>query len=127
MNTLTIDFERDLTAENFKSIAEQFYDYRDTLSVTEFEFDMKRFSYVCGLLSKYHELNMINPRLILNHIIILHNCFGNFTAWGLYFKCDKQYHESLKSFLVFLSYIPENHPLEKIQSNSEILQVLNEL
>jgi len=48
--------------------------------------------------------------LILNHIIVLHNIFGVVTIELLFFKIDKQYWNTLASFLVYLGLMPQEIP-----------------
>ena len=48
----------------------------------------------------------LKERLILNHIISLSNVFGvEPTVNMLYYKIDKDHHDVLNAFLVFLSYV----------------------
>ena len=39
----------------------------------EFEDDLKRFKYIKRLLRKYHDTGILKERLLLNHLIVLHN------------------------------------------------------
>jgi hypothetical protein len=61
---------------------------------------------------KYKTLKSIRERLILNHIIILGNVFGEENASRiLFYKLEPRLYSYLKSFLVFLNFniksIPE--------------------
>ena len=50
----------------------------------------------------------LKERLILNHIIILSNVFGvEATVRMLFMKTDKSYYPILKTFLVFLNFMPK--------------------
>lgn len=77
--------------------------------------DLKRIKYVKRLLQKIHKhktLKSIRERLIINHIIILKNVFGEENAARiLFFRVEPRLYSYLKSFLVFLNfkitYIPE--------------------
>lgn len=70
--------------------------------------DLKRIKYVKRLIQKIHKyktLKSIRERLIINHIIILRNVFGEEnSARILFFKMEPKLHSYLKSFLVFLEY-----------------------
>lgn len=60
-----------------------------TVSVEEFSSDLRRVTYLKNLLRRY-ALNKsdLNDRLILNHIVILGNCFTPKTAINLIrYKC----------------------------------------
>jgi len=52
------------------------YDNPHLSSVAEFEGDLKRFTYLNNLLNRYRgDVTDLKDRLILNHIVILGNCF----------------------------------------------------
>ena len=113
-----------LSDENFRHYALEFYESFSVNSMPEFEVDLRRFAYICNLLTKANPDRM---RLILNNLIILHNCFGNFTIHGLYFKIKPQGLVPLKTFCEFLQWIPENHPLNEVETDSQLKQLLDEL
>ena len=48
----------------------------------EFIEDLKRFKYVKRLVNRYIESGYLADRLILNHLIVLHNVFGRETNSG---------------------------------------------
>ena len=68
---------------------------------------MKRFLYLKKLLSRYKTSGELRERLILNHIIVLYNLFGEHTTSMLFFKIDQHYWSTLITFLVFLERMPE--------------------
>jgi hypothetical protein len=50
----------------------------------------------------------LKERLILNHIIILGNVFGiEATVKMLFFKLEEDDYDVLKTFLLFLNYMPK--------------------
>ena len=73
----------------------------------DFEEDMKRFKYIKRLLKKYMTQGDLKHHLILNHLIICFNVFGEGTITLLFYKIDKEYWTILKTFLVFLNRIPD--------------------
>jgi hypothetical protein len=76
--------------------------------MSEFEEDLKRIKYVKRLIKRYKTNGELKERLILNHIIILSNVFGTRNAVRmLFFKLDEQDYVILKTFLIFLGYMPE--------------------
>ena len=76
--------------------------------INEFYDDMKRFKYIKRLFRKYKDSGVLKERLLLNHIIILNNLFGAEAASTLlFFKIEPEYWPALKSFLKFLSIMPE--------------------
>ena len=74
----------------------------------EFEDDLKRFKYIKRLLRKYHETGILKERLLLNHLIVLHNVFETTPCVTLLlYKIQEEYWCTLKSFLIFLNSITE--------------------
>jgi len=104
-----------LTEEVFISFCQSNYFNSHCTGKSEFVDDLKRIKYVKRLIQKIHKyktLKSIRERLIINHIIILRNVFGEEnSARILFFKMEPKLHSYLKSFLVFLEYdikkIPE--------------------
>ena len=96
-----------LTDSNFLLYASKNYDDCHGSDVDEFYEDLNRFKYLKRLFSRYKETNELKERLILNHLIILYNLFGvEATTRMLFFKI-KEYPIYLKTFLMFLNYMPE--------------------
>jgi hypothetical protein len=95
-----------LNDSNFLLYAAKAYDVKKSSSSEEFYEDLKRFQYLKRLFKRYEEADDLKIRLILNHIIVLYNCFGTETTHMLFFKL-KDYHSMLKPFVLFLNYLPE--------------------
>ena len=94
-----------LTDENFLIFCAKVYDNPSAHSTEEFLEDLSRIRYVKKLLTRYQETGDLKERLILNHIITLHNCFGLHLARILFLKTEKQYH-MVKPFLILLNALP---------------------
>jgi hypothetical protein len=76
--------------------------------LSEFQDDIKRIKYIKRLIRRYRNGGSLKERLILNHIIILANIFGvEQSVKMLFFKLDKEDYSSLKTFLIYLSYMPD--------------------
>lgn len=95
-----------LTDETFMDYAAANYDFKRSASYEEFQEDIKRFSYIKRLFNRYSTDQVLQVRLILNHMIILYNCFGEHATPLLFMKLDS-YHSYLKPFVIFLNYMPE--------------------
>jgi hypothetical protein len=68
---------------------------------------LKRFKYIKRLLLKHNVGNELKERLILNHIIVLGNLFGvEATTKMLFYKLEEKFWPQVKTFLVFLNYMP---------------------
>ena len=96
-----------LTEDNFILFAMKHYDNPQCHSVKEFEEDLKRFLYLRKLLNRYDRDGDLKERLILNHITVLYNLFGNGCTDMLFFKVEKEYWPQLVTFLVYLNRMPE--------------------
>lgn len=96
-----------LCDENFLIYAMKAYDKPNCI-MSEFEEDLKRLKYVKRLIKRYRVTGELKERLILNHIIILSNVFGvDATVKMLFFKFDQEDYSILKTFLLFLNYMPK--------------------
>ena len=103
-----VDFST-LTPENINMFAMKHYDNPLCVDEKEFLDDMKRFKYLKRLFRKYETSKDLKMRLVINHIIILANVFGVDAATTLlFFKIERNHWPLLKTFLVFLGYMPEN-------------------
>ena len=103
-----VDFST-LTPENINMFAIKHYDNPLCVDEKEFLDDMKRFKYLKRLFRKYETSKDLKMRLVINHIIILANVFGVDAATTLlFFKIERNHWPLLKTFLVFLGYMPEN-------------------
>lgn len=99
--------EFELTEENFIMYAIKHYDNPGCKGMSEFEDDLKKFRYLKRLFKKYTAGKGLKEKLILNHIVIIYNLFGVEAATRmLFFKIDKKHWSQLKTFLVYLSYMP---------------------
>lgn len=121
-----------LTEDNFLLHAMHHYDNSQCTSITEFEEDLKRFLYLKKLFYRYKINNDLKERLILNHIIVLFNLFGDITSKMLFMKIDKDSWESLTTFLVYLERMPEIIPeygikLSHIQLDEFIIKSLRKI
>lgn len=97
----------DIHDENFLIYAMKAYD-KPNVILSEFEEDLNRIKYVKRLIKRYRINGDLKERLILNHIIILGNVFGvEATVRMLFFKLDKEDYVILKTFLIYLEYMPK--------------------
>lgn len=96
----------DLNNDNVMLYAAKAYD-RPNCIMSEFKEDMKRFNYLKRLFQRYRKLGELRERLIINHLVILYNVFGpEVTTRLLFFKLSKEDYSSLKTYLIFLNYMP---------------------
>lgn len=121
-----------ISERSFLLHAMKFYDNPQCVNLSEFEEDLKRFSYLKKLFIRYKEYGDLKERLILNHIIVLFNLFGVATIELLFFKIDREYWDTLATFLVYLDLMPERIPefnisLNQLTLDQKILDMLKEI
>lgn len=93
----------------------------------EFFTDMKRFKYVKRLLNRYRDTGELSERLILNHLIVIFNCWGFESGIEmLALKIEPELWSALKPFLIFLKAI---HPdeLTGIEMDKYVINALREI
>lgn len=96
-----------MTIDNVMIFALKAYD-RPNCIMSEFKEDLKRFNYLKKLFRRYRKFGEIKERLVLNHLVVLNNVFGPETATRLlFFKMSKDDYSALKTYLIFLSCMPE--------------------
>ncbi len=97
----------DLTEDNFIMYAMKAYNSPHCI-MSEFESDLKRTKYLKRLFRRYKITKLLKERLILNHIILLYNVFGADAATRiLFFGIDENDYDVLKTFLIYLNYMPD--------------------
>lgn len=102
-----------LTEDNFLLYAAHEYNNPQCTETEEFYDDLNRFKYLKRLLGRYEQSGDLQERLILNHLIVIHNVFGIQAARRmLEFKIDNRHWPVLKPCLIFLSYMKENDMVE---------------
>ena len=84
------------------------YDNPQSVTVDDFMEDMKKFKYLKRLLKRYLKTGILRVNIILNHLIILFNVFGDATIPLLMYKLEKEYWSLIKTFLIYLNRYPEN-------------------
>ena len=92
--------------------------------------DMKKFKYLKRLLKRYLKTGVLRVNLILNHLIILFNVFGEGTIPLLMYKLGEEYYSIIKTFLLYLNRIdPQNNTgiFANINIDNDVLDLLNAL
>lgn len=96
-----------LNEDNFMLYAVKCYTSPHCI-MSEFEGDIKRTKYLKRLFRRYKITKSLKERLILNHIILLNNVFGNeATSRILFYKIDERDYDILKTFLSYLNIMPD--------------------
>lgn len=96
-----------LTDNNFIIFCAKHYDNSRYVSTEEFVEDLNRIKYIKKLVTRYVESGDLKERLILNHIIILNNCFGPEALCKILYLKLKSQMKYIKPFLILLNLLPE--------------------
>lgn len=107
--------------------AKHYYSPLGKIDPDEFYADLKRFKYVKRLVNRYLENGALTDRLILNHLIVIFNVFGNYGAIRILgLKLTKEQWTVVKPFLQFLKYIRDNQ-LTDVESDQKVADKLKRI
>lgn len=125
----------ELSDDNFELHAVKNYDNPSCSGMAEFHDDMLRFKYLNRLLNKYEDSGELRENLILNHLVVLFNLFGDATVKMLFFKVAESQWNALVPFLIFLNRMPPTVRMSDtrtiidsdIQIDMKVVDVLREI
>jgi hypothetical protein len=114
---------------DFLQYAMHHYDNPQCSTVTEFEEDLKKFLYLKKLFTRYKKNDELKERLILNHLIVLFNLFGESANKMLFYKIEKEDWNVLTTFLHYIQRMPEFIPETNVRATDLALdeRVIKEL
>tara|TARA_Y100000385_G_C13091020_1_gene638785 strand:+ start:69 stop:425 length:357 start_codon:yes stop_codon:yes gene_type:complete len=112
----------ELTPENWLFFAIKHYDNPQSVTYADFEEDLNRIRYIKRLLKRFETSGELKTHLILNHIIVMYNVFGDAATPLLFYKTEATHWSYLKAFMLFLNRLPLT--LNK-DVNQECLKQLN--
>jgi hypothetical protein len=98
----------ELNQDNWILFAIKNYDNPQSVTYSDFEEDLKRFKYIKRLLRRHETTGELRKHLILNHIILLYNVFGDAATLLLFYKIEPAYWPVIKSFMLFLNRLPKS-------------------
>ena len=97
----------ELNDDNYLLFAIKYYENPHAVTREDFEDDLKKIKYVKRLLRRYVNTKVLRTHLILNHLMVLFNVFGDAAVPLLFYNLERDLWSSIKSFLVFLGKLPE--------------------
>ena len=119
-------FEK-LNHKNFLLFAAKSYKNAQAMTIDEFNEDLQRFKYIKRLFNRYETTGELSERLILNHLIVLYNVFGIKEAnHMIFYKIEQKNWSVLKTFLVYLNYLPEEQYVE-IPLDQKVVEALRNI
>jgi len=115
--------------ENYTMYAMKNYNNPHCRGIDEFHEDLNRIKYLKRLLRKYTQSGELKERLILNHLIVFYNVFGIVPATRILFsRIENDVHSILKTFMVYLNYLPEQDipeaDIKSITLDQTVVEVL---
>ncbi len=118
----------DFDDEAFLEYAMDHYKNPSCSGKEEFDEDMNRIKYVKRLFGRYFSTGELKERLILNHIIIFYNVFEMEAATKmLFYRMEDKFKPLVKTFLVYLNYLPEDEAYVKVPMDTKVIQILRRL
>ena len=103
----------EINDDNYLLFAIKYYENPHAVTRDDFEDDLKKIKYVKRLLRRYQNTNVLKTHLILNHLTVLFNVFGDAAVPLLFFNLERDLWSSIKAFLVFLGKLP-SYPKSEI-------------
>jgi hypothetical protein len=94
--------EEKLVEDNFLLFCVRHYRDVKFSSIEDVMEDINRVKYIKKLITRYVEGGSLKERLILNHIIILNNCFGPVVLCKILYLKLKDQMKYVKPFLILL-------------------------
>ena len=96
----------ELNEDNYLFFAIKHYNNPQAVTKEDFYDDLKRFKYLKRLLKTYLNSGVLKLHLILNHLIIIYNVFGEAATPLLFYKLEREYWSILKTILIYLNKYP---------------------
>ena len=97
----------ELNEKNHLMFAIKYYENPHSVTIDDFMEDMKKFKYLKRLLKRYIKTGVLRTNLILNHLIVLFNVFGDGTLPLLMYKLEREYWSVLKTVVIYLNRYKE--------------------
>lgn len=116
----------ELNENNYILFAIKYYENPQSVTIEDFETDLKRIRYIKRLLKRYKNTGELKTHLVLNHLIILFNVFNDAAVPLLFYNLESELWPSIKSFLIFLNRLPE-YPKTQIHDIVEDSECLSQL
>ena len=116
-----------LTHKTLTLYAAKYYYNPTCIDSEEFFDDLKRFKYVKRLLNRYRDTGDLSERLILNHLIVIFNCWGfECGIEMLALKIEPEHWSVLKPFLIFLRAVKSDE-LTGIEMDKYVIEELRKI
>ena len=91
-----------ITELTFTKLAISAYNTYKCEGISDITGDIDRFKYISKAFTKYKKDGELKERIILNHMIILYNVFGESAGRFLFYKIKKEHYSVLITFMAYL-------------------------
>lgn len=91
-----------ITELTFTKLAVTAYNTHKCEGISDITGDIDRFKYISKAFTKYTKDGELKERIILNHLIILYNVFGESASRFLFYKIKNEHYSVLITFLAYL-------------------------
>ena len=116
----------ELNEDNYILFAIKHYENPHCVTRDDFDEDIKRFKYLKRLLKRYVRGGPLRTHLIINHLIILYNVFGEAATPLLFFKLEREYWSMLKTLLIYLNKYPVGM-LPSLETDQDLEEELSQI
>ena len=116
----------ELNESTFTLFAIKHYENPHCVTREDFDEDLKRFKYLKRLLKRYVRGGQLRIHLIINHLIILYNVFGEAATPLLLYKLEREYWGILKTILLYLNKYPTG-TLPDLEIDEDIQEELDRI
>ena len=116
----------ELNEDTFILFAIKHYENPHCVTREDFDEDLKRFKYLKRLLKRYVRGGQLRIHLIINHLIILYNVFGEAAKPLLLYKLEREYWGILKTILLYLNKYPTG-TLPDLEIDEDIQEELDRI
>ena len=96
----------ELNDDNYLLFALKYHENPNALTVDDFYEDLKKIKYVKRLLRRYQNTQVLKTPLVVNHLVVLFNVFGDAAIPLLFFSLERDLWPSIKSFIWFMGKFP---------------------
>jgi hypothetical protein len=116
------------TDSEFLRTAMHVYENIQCNTLDEFNEDLNRFSIIRKMIGRYKNTNEISTRLLLNHIVVLFNVFGQTAVDMFLYKIQKEHYSAVFPFIRFLDRVTDEFlTSNNIQLDPKVIEELKKL
>ena len=116
----------ELNESTYILFAIKHYESPHCVTREDFDEDMKRFKYLKRLLKRYLRGGQFRTHLVINHLIILYNVFGEAATPLLFFRLEREYWSLLKTILLYLNKYPIGM-LPELEEDPDVQEELDKI